>query len=50
MAIKTLTKAKLREFIADEAKAVRDYEAYGLYNLAKDEMEHFRWLKSLRLD
>jgi hypothetical protein len=50
MAIKKLTPTKLREFIKDEAKAVREYEDYGLYELAKDEREHFIWLKNLRLD
>lgn len=39
-----LTKKKLRYFIADEKKAVREYNRYGLHILAKDEAKHRRYL------
>ncbi len=44
-----LTKAKLREFIADEKAGARDYRKYGFPNLARDEARHRRILiKRLR--
>ena len=39
-----LTKKKLRYFIADEKKAVKEYRKYGLGNLAKDEAKHRKFL------
>jgi len=39
-----LTKSKLKYFIADEKKAVKEYRKYGLPNLAKDEVKHRRFL------
>lgn len=39
-----LTRKKLRYFIADEKKAVKEYNKYGLHILAKDEAKHRRFL------
>jgi hypothetical protein len=39
-----LTKNKIRYFIKDERKATKEYKNYGLFNLAKDEAKHRRFL------
>ena len=39
-----ITKKKLKYYIADEKKAVKEYRHYGFYNLAKDEAKHRRFL------
>lgn len=39
-----LTKKKLRYFIKDEKKSVKEYRKYGLSRLAKDEAKHRRFL------
>jgi hypothetical protein len=38
------TKAKLKYFLKDEKKAVKEYHKYGLHNLEKDEAKHRRFL------
>lgn len=40
-----LTEAKVKYFIKDEKKAVREYRKYGLTNLSKDEAGHKRFLE-----
>jgi hypothetical protein len=40
-----LNKAKIKYFIKDEKKAIKDYHKYGLHNLAKDEAKHMKFLK-----
>jgi hypothetical protein len=40
-----LTKKKLKYFIADEKKAVKEYHKYGLHTLEKDERKHMKYLK-----
>jgi len=42
---KKLTKAKIRYFIRDERKAVKEYRRFGLHHLAKDEAKHKTFLK-----
>jgi hypothetical protein len=44
---KKLTGKKIRYFIEDEKKASREYRDYGLYNLAKDERKHGKFLEKL---
>jgi hypothetical protein len=39
-----LTKSKLRYFIHDEKKAVKEYRKYGLISLARDESKHRKFL------
>lgn len=39
-----LTKKKIKYFIADEKKAVKEYRKYGLGNLARDEARHRKFL------
>jgi hypothetical protein len=39
-----LTKKKLKYFIKDEKKAVKEYRKYGLNNLARDEARHRKFL------
>lgn len=39
-----ISEKKLKYFIADEKKAVKEYKKYGFPNLAKDEAKHRRFL------
>jgi len=39
-----LTRKKVKYFISDERKAVKEYRKYGLPNLARDEAKHRRFL------
>jgi len=39
-----LTKVKLKYFIKDELKAIKEYRAYELDNLADDETRHYQYL------
>lgn len=45
--MRKLTLKKLRYLIKDEAKAVKEYKGYGLYNLASDEQRHHDFLEGL---
>jgi len=40
-----LTKAKIKEFIADEKAGNKEYRKYGLNSLAKDEARHKKFLE-----
>jgi hypothetical protein len=40
----SLTRKKIKFFIKDEKQAAKEYHAYGLDNLAKDESKHKRFL------
>jgi len=40
-----LTKAKIKEFIADEKAGNKVYRKYGLKSLAKDEARHKKFLE-----
>jgi hypothetical protein len=40
-----LNKKKIKYFIADEKKAVREYHKYGLHGLAYDEKRHMKYLR-----
>jgi hypothetical protein len=42
-----LNKKKLRYFIKDETKAIKEYKKHGLYSLAKDEASHRTFLRQL---
>ena len=45
-----LTPKKIKYFIKDERKAVKEYRKYGLPNLARDEAKHRKFLlKKLRI-
>ena len=43
-----LTLAEINYFIADEDKAVKEYNKLGLYKLARDEAKHKRFFEKLR--
>jgi hypothetical protein len=43
-----LTQHKLKYFIGDERKAIKEYKKYGLKRLARDEARHLHFLKKLR--
>lgn len=40
-----LTKKKIKYFIKDEKKAVKEYRKYRLFNLARDEAKHSKFLR-----
>jgi len=42
-----LSKAKLKYFIKDEKKAVKEYHKFGLHGLEKSERGHAKLLKGL---
>ena len=42
-----LTKAKLKYFIKDEKKAVKEYHKFGLHGLERSERGHSKFLKGL---
>ena len=44
---KKLTKKKIDYFIKDEKHATKEYKAYGLKSLSKDEAGHAKFLKKL---
>jgi len=43
--MKKITKKKLKMFIKDEKEGIKEYKEHGLYNLAKDEAKHKKFLE-----